>query len=387
MSHFETRAIHAGKVRPSKGEDLVPPIHRSTVYALDKEGYQEGDPNYTRYDNPNRRQLEGLLADLEQGAACAAFASGVAAATAVFQALEPGDHVLMPDDVYAGNRKLVKELFGRWGLQADFVAMSGTGRIEEALRDNTRLVWVETPSNPMMNITDIEAVCQIASGHGAAVLVDNTFLTPFNQRPLTLGADLVLHSTTKFLGGHSDIQGGAVIAREESPLMERIRDIQITAGAVPSPQDCWLLARSIRTLPWRMRAHNDNGMALALFLQNHPAVEKVYYPGLATHAGYETAREQVSGFGGMISFLLKTRAEGEEAGREAVRAVAGSRLIQRATSLGGVESTWEHRRSSEGEDSQTPQNLIRISVGLEHLEDLKADLERALAPRERAAGG
>ncbi|MDZ7772854.1 MAG: PLP-dependent transferase [Balneolaceae bacterium] len=386
MSRFETRAIHAGKPRPSKGEDLVPPIHRSTVYALDKEGYEEGDPNYTRYDNPNRRQLEGLLADLEEGTGCAAFASGVAAATAVFQALDPGDHVLMPDDVYAGNRKLVRELFGRWGLQYDFVPMSGTGRIEEALRDNTRLVWLETPSNPMLNITDIAAVCEMVDGSGAKVLVDNTFLTPFNQRPLTLGADLVLHSTTKFLGGHSDIQGGAVIAREEDSFMELIRDIQVTAGAVPSPEDCWLLARSIQTLSYRMRAHNQNGMELALFLQNHPAVEKVYYPGLATHAGYENAQKQMSGFGGMISFLLKTRAQGGEAGLEAVRAVAGSRLIQRATSLGGVESTWEHRRSSEGEDSETPHNLVRISVGLEHEEDLKADLERALEGLERPAG-
>lgn len=369
---IETRAIHAGNRKTEPGDDIVPPIHRSTVYELRPEGYSEGDPNYTRYDNPNRRQLEELLADLEEGEECAAFASGVAAATAVFQSLDPGDHVLMPDDVYSGNRRLVREVMMRWGLEADFIPMSGTGRVAESIRPNTRLIWVETPSNPMMNITDIAGVCDIAEGKGITVLVDNTFLTPVNQLPLSLGADLVLHSTTKFLGGHSDIQGGAVIARRAGGLMDRIGEIQATAGAVPSPQDCWLLRRSIQTLPWRMRAHNENGRALAEFLQDHPRVEKVCYPGLSTHEGHRIAERQMRGFGGMISFLV------EGGAREAIETVAGSRVIRRATSLGGVESTWEHRRSSEGEESATPENLVRISVGLENAEDLKADLKRAL---------
>lgn len=373
---IETRAIHAGNRETNPGDDIVPPLHRSTIYELDPEGYSEGDPNYTRYGNPNRDQLERLLADLEGGGECAAFSSGVAAATAVFQSLDPGDHVLMPDDVYSGNRRLVKELMARWGMKSDFIPMSGTGRVEEAITPQTRLIWVETPSNPMLNITDIRGVCDIAAGRDIAVLVDNTFLTPVNQLPLERGADLALHSTTKFLGGHSDLQGGAVVARSGSEqgkkLMERVREIQATAGAVPSPADCWLLRRSIQTLPWRMRAHNENGRVLAQYLQDHPGVREVYYPGLSAHHGHDLARRQMSGFGGMISFLVEGGAE------EAIETVAGSRLIRRATSLGGVESTWEHRRSSEGEDSTTPGNLIRISVGLEHADDLRADLERAL---------
>lgn len=372
MMHIETRAIHSGTQPTGSGKDIVSPIHRSTVFELEEEGYQKGDPNYTRYNNPNRMQLEQLLADLEEGEGCAAFSSGVAAATAIFQALEPGDHVLLPDDIYAGNRKLVKELMMRWGLEADFIPMKGTGRIGESLRDNTAMIWLETPSNPMLNITDIEAVCRIAAERNILVCADNTWPSPVNQRPLTLGADLVLHSTTKYLGGHSDILGGAVVAREEKGIMERIREIQVMAGAVPSPQDCWLLCRSIQTLPWRMRGHNEHGERIARFLADHPRVTAVYYPGLENHEGHAIARQQMDGFGGMISFTVDGDAE------ETLRIVAASKLIRRATSLGGVESTWEHRRSSEGDDSSTPENLIRISVGLEHPEDLLEDLEGAL---------
>ena len=369
---LETKAIHAGTEVEKSGKDIVRPIHRSTVFELNEEGFKEGDLNYTRYSNPNRLHLEALLAELEEGEACAAFSSGVAAATAVFQALDSGDHLLMPSDVYAGNRNLVKKLMKRWGLEVDFIDMTSLSKVEEHITEKTRLIWIETPSNPMMNISDIEAIGELAASKDILTCVDNTWPSPINQRPLNLGAYLVLHSTTKYLGGHSDILGGAVIAKKEAGIFQKIRENQQIAGAVPSPQDCWLLCRSIQTLPYRMRGHNEHAGLLARFLQNHPRVEKVYYPGLATHVGHDIAEKQMSGFGGMISFLVDGSKE------EALNIVAGSTLIRRATSLGGVETTWEHRRSSEGEDSQTPENLIRISVGLEHPDDLMEDLERAL---------
>lgn len=370
--YIETRAIHAGLDIKNDSKAIVPPIHTSTVFEHSEQGFQEGDLNYTRYSNPNRLQWEALLADLEGGEACAAFSSGVAAASAVFQALQPGDHILVPSDVYAGNRSLIEKVLQPWGLKVDFIDMTRVENVNESITNDTKLIWIETPSNPMMNITDIEAVCRLAAKNNIKTCVDNTWPTPINQLPLKLGADLVLHSTTKYFGGHSDILGGAVITKSKNPFFDRIREIQQLGGAVPSPRDCWLLSRSTRTLPYRMRGHNDHAEHLAKFIQNHPKVEKVFYPGLSTHAGHEIARKQMSGFGGMISFLVDGDA------KDALSIVAGSKLIKRATSLGGVESTWEHRRSSEGEGSTAPENLIRISVGLEHPDDLMEDLERAL---------
>lgn len=370
---IETRAIHSGLGIENDSKAIVPPIHTSTVFEHSEQGYQDGDLNYTRYSNPNRLQWEALLADLEGGEVCAAFSSGVAAASAVFHALQPGDHILVPSDVYAGNRSLLEKVMQPWGLKADFIDMTNVENVNQAITDHTKLIWIETPSNPMMNITDIEAVCRLGAENDIITCVDNTWPTPINQLPLELGADLVLHSTTKYFGGHSDILGGAVVAKESGPFFDRIREIQQLGGAVPSPRDCWLLSRSTRTLPYRMRGHNEHAEHLAKFIQNHPKVEKVFYPGLSTHAGHEIARKQMTGFGGMISFLTAGNAE------DALNIVAGSKLIKRATSLGGVESTWEHRRSSEGEGSTTPQNLIRISVGLEHPDDLMEDLEGALS--------
>lgn len=370
--HFETKAIHAGIDVENPNSDVVPPIHKTTVFEHRKGGYQEGDMNYTRAVNPNRLRLEHLLAQLEEGEACATFASGVAAATAVFQALNPGDHVIMPADVYAGNSKLLNEILIPWGLKVDYIPMGDLSVIEDTIQDNTKLIWIETPSNPMLNITDIGAVSKLAHEYGAITCVDNTWPSPVNQLPLKLGADLVLHSTTKYFGGHSDILGGAVIAPKAEGIMERIRNIQITMGAVPSPEDCWLLSRSIRTLPYRMRGHNENAAKLATFLDSHPNVEKVFYPGLESHPGHAIAKKQMVGFGGMISFLVNGGKE------ETLKVTGDSNLITQATSLGGVESTWEYRRGSEGPDSNTPENLIRISVGLEHPEDLLEDLERAL---------
>ncbi|MBN2732467.1 MAG: aminotransferase class I/II-fold pyridoxal phosphate-dependent enzyme [Balneolaceae bacterium] len=374
---LETKAIHAGLDVQNNSKAIVPPIHTSTVFEHSEEGFRDGDLNYTRYSNPNRLQLEALLAELEGGEACAAFSAGVAAAKAIFQSLKPGDHILIPADVYAGNRSLVEKVMQPWGLEADFIDMTSIQNIEDAIKETTRLIWIETPSNPMMNITDIEAVCELAKEKNILTCVDNTWPTPVNQLPLERGADLVLHSTTKYFGGHSDILGGAVIAKSSDGIFERIREIQQLGGAVPSPRDCWLICRSTRTLPYRMRGHNEHASHLAKFLQNHPKVENVFYPGLATHAGHGIAQKQMSGFGGMISFLVKGGAD------EALKIVAGSKLIKRATSLGGVESTWEHRRSSEGEGSRTPENLIRISVGLEHPDDLMEDLERALSYGEK----
>lgn len=388
---FETRAIHVGMGLHNPSASVVPPISPSTIFEIDAEGRKEGDLHYTRLGNPNRLQFEAVIASLEGGVAAAAFASGIAAATAVMQCLEPGDHVLVPEDVYAGNRKMVQGLMGRWNLEAEFVDMTDVGRVAERIRGDggrggdggvrgdgerggrTKLIWMETPSNPLMQITDVRAVCELAKAHGIRTLVDNTWPTPVNQRPLELGADLVLHSTSKYFGGHSDLLGGAIVVRDQDTFYERLTMVQKMGGAVPSPHDCWMLSRSTRSLAVRMRAHNDHAMAVAQFLEGHKRVKQVFYPGLPSHPGHEIARSQMDGFGGMISFLI----DGGE--REGVEIVGRSRLIRRATSLGGVESTWEHRRSSEGEGSVSPDNLIRLSVGLEHPDDLIEDLATALA--------
>ncbi len=244
--------------------------------------------------------------------------------------------------------------------------------VEQALKANTAMIWVETPSNPLLQITDVAKMCTLAKKHGAIVAVDNTWPTPFNMQPFGLGADVVIHSTTKYLGGHSDILGGAVIVKQNEELFQKIRKIQITQGAVPSSFDSWLLARSIRSFPLRMRVHNENAGKMAAFLNEHPKVREVFYPGLESHPGHEIAKAQMSGFGGMISFLI----EGDEA--DALKIVHGTKIVTAATSLGGIESIWEHRRSTEGERSVAPKDLIRFSVGLEHIDDLIADVEQAL---------
>jgi len=260
----------------------------------------------------------------------------------------------------------------RWGLESSFIDMTSLNEIDSHIKKNTKLIWMETPSNPLMRITDIKAVSELAKSHAIRTVVDNTWPTPVNQLPLDLGADLVLHSTSKYFGGHSDILGGAVVTATNDDFFERIRMIQKMAGAVPSPQDCWMLSRSTRTLAYRMRGHNEHARIVADFLSNHKRVESVYYPGLESHPGHTIAKKQMNGFGGMISFLAGRGAA------EAVQIVGRSKLIKRATSLGGVESTWEHRQSSEGEGSVSPDTMIRMSVGLEHPDDLIGDLEMAL---------
>lgn len=369
---FETKAIHSGLSIGNPSKAIVPPISPSTIFEVDAAGRNSEDLHYTRLANPNRLQFEHLIATLEGGETAAAFSSGIAAATATLQALRPGDHIIIPEDVYAGNRKMVQQIMMRWGLEADFILMTDIDNIEKHIKPNTKLIWIETPSNPLMRIIDITEVSKLAKKNNIHVLVDNTWPTPVNQLPLELGADLVLHSTSKYFGGHSDILGGAIVSKKNDEFFEQIRFTQQMGGAVPSPQDCWLLARSTRTLSYRMKGHNEHAEIIARYLSSHKKIAEVYYPGLESHPQHDIAKKQMKGFGGMISFMVDGDLE------ESVRIVGRSKLIKRATSLGGVESTWEHRGSSEGEGSITPDNLIRISIGLEHPDDLLEDLESAL---------
>ncbi|HEX2093726.1 MAG TPA: aminotransferase class V-fold PLP-dependent enzyme [Longimicrobiaceae bacterium] len=372
QAHIETVAVHAGHA-PDPGTGAVtPPIHLSTSYARGPDGALLGEFLYSRTDNPTRRALEECLAALEGGSACAAFSSGSAATMAILQALSPGDHVLAPLDAYYNTAEQLRTLFGPWGLESSFADFTDPEAVRAGLRPNTRLVWVETPSNPLLRVSDIGQIAQIAHEAGAHVAVDSTWATPVLQRPLDLGADLVMHATTKYLGGHGDVLGGAVVAREADPFFQRVRQIQTMAGAVPSPFECWLVLRGVRTLPHRMRVHSESAMRIAGFLDVHPAVEAVHYPGLASHPGHSVARRQMSAFGGMLSLQVA-------GGRDAALAVNGAtRVFTRATSLGGPESLIEHRATVEGPASRTPANLLRLSVGLEHPDDLIADLGQAL---------
>jgi cystathionine gamma-synthase len=371
--HIETLAVHAGSTVDEKTGAVTPPIHLSTTFERAPDGSFPSGFIYSRSGNPTRQSLEACLAELEGGAAAAAFSSGQAATFAILQALQPGDHVIGPEDAYYGTADLLLDQFGRWGLQATLVDMTSPEAVAAAVRPNTRLLWVETPSNPRIRITDIAEVVAIARRAGARVACDNTWGTPILQHPLQLGADLVMHATTKYLGGHSDILGGAVVARELDTFFERVRNVQNTAGAVPSPFECWLVMRGIRTLPYRMRAHSANALAVARYLAAHPRIEHVYYPGLERDVGYAVASRQMSLPGGMLSFLLRG------AGREETMATSARlKVFTRATSLGGPETLIEHRASIEGSRTRAPENLLRVSVGLEHHADLTADLEQAL---------
>lgn len=368
---IETLAVHAGhSVDPSTGAVSMP-IHMSTTFEREPTGEYRQGYIYSRSDNPTRHALEEGLAAMEGGDEAAAFASGTAATMAIFQALDRGDHVIAAAETYHGTAKLLRDIFLRWGVEASFVDMTNIAEVKAAVGERTKIVWVETPSNPQMKITDIAAVAQIAREAGALSICDNT-LAPIVQRPLDLGADLVVHSTTKYLGGHSDVVGGVVITKNADEFFARIRDIQSTGGAVPSPFDCWLILRGLRTLPWRMRAHSANALQVAAFLAQHSRVEKVHYPGLESHCGHEIARRQMGPFSGMLSFEVHGGAEA------AIAVCARTELFVRATSLGGVESLIEHRASIKGEDPRTPKGLLRLSVGLEHPDDLIADLGHAL---------
>jgi cystathionine gamma-synthase len=371
--HFETLAVHAGATPDPVTGALMPAIQPSTTFERSPDGSFPSGYEYIREANPNRRALEEAMASLEGGAAAVAFASGMAATMAVFQSLAPGDHVVAPLDAYFGTTKVLREHLSPWGLEVSFVDMTSVPAVRAALRPMTRLIWTETPSNPTIAITDLKAIAALARSVGALAACDNTWATPFLQRPLALGLDLVMHSTTKYLSGHCDVMGGVVVTRENGPLAERIRALQVHGGAVPSPFDSWLVLRGIRTLPWRMRAHCSNATAVATFLSGHPGVERVHYPGLPSDPGYDLASTQMAAPGGMVSFVVP-------GGRPRAFAVAGRlRLFTRATSLGGPESLVEHRASVEGPDSRAPEGLLRLSIGLEHSDDLIADLSQALA--------
>jgi cystathionine gamma-synthase len=369
---LETLAIHAGNDPDGATGAVSQPIHLSTTFEREADGTFPNGYIYNRTDNPNRKSLETLLATLEQGAAALAFSSGSAASGAVFRALRPSDHAIVPDDMYHGIRKLLNQVFVPWGLELSYVDLTNLEAVKSTLKANTKLVWIETPSNPMLKITDIEAVTKLAKTVGAKVACDNTWTPPGMQPVFALGADIVMHATTKYLAGHSDVLGGALIVKEKDEFFERMQFVQRNEGAVPSPFDCWLTMRGIRTLPYRMRGHFENAAKLAEFLNDHGKVEKVFFPGLESHPGHEVAKKQMTSFGAMMSFQIK----GGET--EAMKVAANLKLITRATSLGGVESLIEHRASIEGPDSKTPKNLLRFSVGLEHVDDLIDDLTQAL---------
>ncbi len=369
---FETIAVHSGGESDHDTGAIAPPIHLSTTFLRGEDGQPVAGFGYVREESPTQERLETALAAIDGGAAALAFASGMAAGAGLIQALRRGSHVLLPADGYYTYRALAAEHFERWGLTFDIVAMHDLAAIREALRTETHLVWMESPTNPLMQISDIAAVAELTHQSGAQLVVDGTFATPALQQPLLLGADVVLHSTTKYLGGHSDVQGGSLAFRERGALFEAANRIRTVTGGVASPFNSWLVLRGIRSLSARMRVHCENAAAVAAWLSRHRAVDVVHYPGLTSHPGHEIARKQMSAFGGMLSFQVK-------GGREEALAVASrTKLFTPATSLGGVESLIEHRATSEGPSSTTPVNLLRLSVGLEHADDLIADLEGAL---------
>jgi cystathionine gamma-synthase len=368
---LETLAVHAGHEADPTTGSVASPIYLSTTFARNPEGVPLGGHTYIRESNPNEHQLEAALASLEGGEAGLVFGSGMAAGIALLQTLPPGSHVIFPDDVYYGFRIAAEENLPNWGISSTAVAMQDPREVEAALRPETRLVWMESPSNPLLKVTDIRAVADLARQAGALTLIDSTFATPALQRPIGMGVDAVLHSTTKYFGGHSDVQGGALVFARRDDLFEKTDHIRHVLGAVASPFNSWLVLRGLRTLACRIAVQSASALAVARALEGWPAVSAVHYPGLESHPGHEVAKRQMSAFGGMLSFQTGDR-------ESALRAVSRVRLFTRATSLGGVESLIEHRASSEGPQSRTPQDLLRLSIGLEHPDDLIADLEQAL---------
>jgi cystathionine gamma-synthase len=369
----ETIAVHGSHLKDETAGSIAAPVFLTTTFERALDGTYPKGHMYSRNSNPNRTALEKGLAALEGASRGFAFGSGLAAVNAVFQCLQSGDHILMPEVGYYASYKLAEEILGPWGLEVTQVDMTDLAKVEKAIQKNTKLIWAETPANPMLCLTDIAALAKIAQKNGLKLGVDNTLATPIIQNPIALGADFVMHATTKYIGGHSDIMGGAVLVKEDDEWAKRIERVQILMGATPNPLDCYLLARGLKTLPLRMREHSATALELAKRLENHPKVEKVHYPGLESHPQYELAKEQMKqGFSGMIALQVK-------AGETETRDMAGKlQLFQQATSLGGVESLVEHRRSIEGPQSTTPGNLLRFSIGLEHVDDLWADLDQAL---------
>jgi len=371
---IETRAVHAGRKPEGGSRDVVPAIHLSTTFHKADDGSLPGGYLYGRPNNPNRESLEYALASMEEGAAALAFSSGSAATLAVFQSLAPGDHVIAAEDAYYGTPILLRTVMANWGLKHTLVNMQDLASVERAITTATRLIWTETPSNPLLNVTDLRAIVALAKKYGAMVACDNTWATPLFQLPLSLGVDVVMHSVTKYLSGHSDVTVGALVFKDKGPWLEKIGGIQREGGAVPSPFECWLTLRGLQTFPYRVRAHAENAQRVAEFLSSQPKsrIEAVHYPGLPSHPGHKLAAAQMSGFGGMMSIQVK----GGQA--EAFKLIAGLKLFSHATSLGSTHSLIEHRASVEGANTRSPANLLRLSIGLEHPDDLIEDLENAL---------
>ncbi len=370
---FETIAIKSTENNFRDSEPVSTPIYLSTTYKRGKDGSYKNDFIYSRHDNPNRKIVEDSIAQLENGKYAFAFSSGMAAISAVLQSLKSGDHIILPNDIYYAIKKLMSEVFKDWNLSYDLVEMTNLNAINKAIKPNTSLIWLESPSNPLLKISDISAIAKIAHKNKIICAVDNTWSTPVLQNPLKLGADIVMHSSTKYFGGHSDVIGGCIVVKD-SKLAKKIKSIQMLSGAVPSPFDCWLIARGIQTLHLRVMKQTKNAFELAKYLEKHPRIEKVNYPGLKSHPQHLTAKkQQKNGFGAMLSVLVKAS--------EIESFDISTKLcyFTTATSLGGVESLVEHRKSVEDKNSTTPANLLRISVGIEHIDDLIADWENALS--------
>ena len=376
--HFETRAIHIGQEPDNSTGAVVVPIYQTSTYAQTDVGEHKGY-DYSRTNNPTRQALEVCIASLEDGVYGLAFASGMGAITTIMLLLKSGDHVVACDDVYGGTFRLFRKVLENFQLQFTFVDMTDLKATANAFRPNTRMVWIETPTNPLMKVIDIAAVARLAKNANAWSAVDNTFASPYLQQPLALGADIVMHSTTKYLGGHSDVVGGALVTSDPE-LYERLKFLQNAAGAVPGAFDCWLVLRGIKTLALRMERHSANAMAIAQFLAQHPAIARVMYPGLESHPQYAIAQRQMRAPGGMLSFIPVGGVE------RAKRIARSTRLCTLGESLGGVESLIEvpaamTHQSVAGSPLEVDPALIRLSVGIENQEDLIADLEQALEVR------
>ena len=375
---FSTRAIHVGQEPDATTGAVVVPIYQSSTFAQDVVGETRAGYDYSRAGNPTRTALERALASLERGRSAHAFASGMAAAdTAIRAMLRPGDHLIIPDDAYGGSFRLIDKICVPWGLTYTAVPISDIDAVRAAVRPETKLIWCETPTNPLLTVADIYELAEIAQDSQAKLLVDNTFASPYLQQPLVLGADVVLHSTTKYIGGHSDVIGGALITADEE-LGESFAFHAKSMGGVPGPFDCWLTLRGVKTLAVRMERHCDNAEAVAEMLSEHSKVSRVFYPGLDTHPGHDVAAGQMLRYGGMVSFQV---AGGRE---EAVKICSRTRLFTLAESLGGIESLIEHpglmtHASVAGSSLEVPDDLIRLSVGIEDIDDLLADLADALA--------
>ena len=376
---FETLAIHDGQTPDPQTGSVTVPVYQTSTFEREELG-QRSEFFYSRIGNPTRKALESTLALLENGKYGLAFASGVAATMAALQVVKPGDHIVAGNDIYGGSYRIFEQLLRPWGVSTSYTASESTESYEQAITPQTRLIWIETPSNPLLQLTDIRALAALAKKHGIVLAVDNTFASPYFQRPLDLGADIVVHSTTKYLGGHSDVIGGAVIT-SDAALHTTIKNYQGAAGAIPAPWDCWLILRGLKTLKIRMKEHEANALHLATLLEQHPAVARLFYPGLPSHPQHELAKEQMSGFGGMVTFALKGGLPAVE------KLISRIKLFALADSLGGVESlisspakmTLWALSSEERARRKCTDDLVRLSIGLENAGDLEADLLNALA--------